>query len=338
MTISGNALVMKEININLVRRALKARKQATKQEIARETGLSTVTVNTVLQKLTETHEVYEIGLVASSGGRPAQQFGFNENHAHVLGLFTHEEQGKDIAHVRVANLFGECVYEQDVELNEITLYSFEGLIDRAIEAYPTIGAIGLGLPGVAINGQMILCDYTGLVGAPLSDYYQGRTGRPVLVENDVNAAVMGYCKQQNIETEAAVVYLYFPKKYPPGAGIYVNGRVYRGHSNFAGEVTSLPIGIDWHDPALYDTPARLHDAIARLLASIGALLNPHTVVIYGSFLTAASLEDIRQNSAHWLPTISIPQLHYAPSFTLDYQNGLIHETLAVLEPHLSIVL
>jgi hypothetical protein len=113
--------------------------------------------------------------------------------------------------------------------------------------------------------------------------------------------------------------------------------VYRGHTNFAGEVTSLPIDVDWHDPALYETPERLHDAIARLIASIGALLNPHTVVIYGSFLTAASLDDIRQYSTRWLPSISIPQLHYAPSFTLDYQNGLIQETLAVLEPHLSIV-
>lgn len=138
MNLSGNALVMKEININLVRRTLKAHRQATKHQIAEATGLSTVTIGTILQKLVEEQIVFEGDLVASMGGRPAQQFRFNEHHAHVLVLFTHEQNGRDILHIRVADLFGTSLYEHDVELTDINLHSLEPYIEEAIQAYPTI--------------------------------------------------------------------------------------------------------------------------------------------------------------------------------------------------------
>lgn len=49
--IGGNAVIIKEININLVKELLKNKGQATKQEIAKESGLSFVTVGSALQHL-----------------------------------------------------------------------------------------------------------------------------------------------------------------------------------------------------------------------------------------------------------------------------------------------
>jgi len=45
----------------------------------------------------------------------------------------------------------------------------------------------------------------------------------VIFENDVNAASVGYCKRNQNESDTALIYLYFPQKYPPGGGIYING-------------------------------------------------------------------------------------------------------------------
>jgi len=66
-----------------------------------------VTVSTILQKLVDDQVAVKANLVASMGGRPAQQFRFNENYAHVLILFTHEQDGIDTLYLRVVNLFGE---------------------------------------------------------------------------------------------------------------------------------------------------------------------------------------------------------------------------------------
>lgn len=336
MNVSGNALVMKEMNINLVRRTLKAQQQATKHQIAEATGLSTVTIGTILQKLVEDHIVFEVGLVASMGGRPAQQFRFNENYAHVLVLFTHEQNGLDRLYLRVVDLFGTCIHELDTPLADIHLRAFESHIDAVIEQYSAIRAIGFGLPGVELEGKILLSDYPALVGTAFLEHYRERYQLPVLFENDVNAACVGYCKRNRIVAEAAVVYLYFPQKYPPGGGIYINGKLYKGNSHYAGEVALLPLDVDWRSPELYITFERICDAVAKVIVSTSSLLNPHRVVLYGEFFTTDHLTVIQQKCAVLLPANSIPAVGLAHDFTLDYQEGMIEETLALLEPQLSI--
>ena len=238
MNLSGNALKMREVNTNLVRKSLKTMSQATKQQIAEAAGLSTVTVATIIQELLETNEIFEVNQAPSSGGRPAHQFRFNENFAHVLTLFTHEQNGQDLLHIRVANLYGECVKAQDVVLEDIRLESFIPWVDACLLEYPSIKAIGFGLPGLEVNGRIVVLDYPALVGERLSEFYANRYNLPVIFENDVNAAAAGYCKRKGIQSEAAVIYAYFPKKYPPGAGIYLDGKIYKGFSNYAGEISS----------------------------------------------------------------------------------------------------
>jgi hypothetical protein len=140
----------------------------------------------------------------------------------------------------------------------------------------------------------------------------------------------------NIQSEAAVIYAYFPRKYPPGVGIYLDGKLYKGISNYAGEISSLPFGIDWLDPALYLVPEQFCQAIAKVVIAMSCLLNPHSVVLHGSFLDTASVESIRQICASHLPSTSIPQLLFSEDFPSDFQAGMIAGTLARLEPQLSL--
>jgi len=51
---------------------------------------------------------------------------------------------------------GSCLHEIDTSLADINLHSFEPYIDAAIEAYPTIQAIGFGLPGIELEGKILL--------------------------------------------------------------------------------------------------------------------------------------------------------------------------------------
>ncbi|MCL6604467.1 MAG: ROK family protein [Paenibacillus sp.] len=334
--IGGNALVIKEININLVRRVLKEKKQATKRQIADITGLSNVTVGTMLQHLVNQNEVHEAGLSSSSGGRPAQEYIYNKDYALALIMFPFEKEGSILIHYTVVNLFGHCVHEADVQVESVNLGSFEHIMDPIVEAYPTIGALGFGLPGAEYEGKMIVSDYEALLGISVTEYFKNRYQIPVVMENDVNAAVIGFCKRTQAASDSAVVYLYFPERFPPGAGIYINGKLYKGKRSFAGEVANIPLGIPWGDASLLTSFDLLCEAISKLTVAVSSVLNPDTVVLYGSFLGSKHVHAITELCSTKLPVSAMPRVLLTEDFAADYLEGMIVRTLGTLEPNLQL--
>lgn len=118
-SINGNSVLMKEVNKNIIRKVLKSERKATKQRLSELTGLSTVTIGSIIQQLLETNEVYEDELIPSNGGRTAHSFCYNGDYNHVLVIYTHEDEdeNKDTVYVRVINLLGECIYKEDHSLS-----------------------------------------------------------------------------------------------------------------------------------------------------------------------------------------------------------------------------
>ena len=182
------------------------------------------------------------------------------------------------------------------------------------------------------EGKVVCNDYPALVGSSLSGRYGERYGLPIAVENDVNAAALGYCRREGVSDGAAMAYLYFPKRHPPGMGICVGGELYRGKSGYAGEVGSIPLGIDWGTPSLYMSPAARSRAIGLVIAAFAALLNPGSAILCGEFLEEADIGAIETECARWVPHNALPSIGVSRDFSLDYQNGLIGETLALMEP------
>ncbi|WP_054940938.1 ROK family protein [Paenibacillus ihuae] len=334
--IGGNALVIREVNINLVRKALKEQGQATKRQIAENTGLSIVTVGTVLQYLLEQQEVREGDLISSSGGRPAQQYIYNDEHSLSLILFPYEEDSG--IHIRrtVVTLSGRRLHDVTIPVTRIDLSSFETLIDEAMLQYPAIQAIGFGLPGAEIDGKMLVSDYIDLRNISVTEHFRNRYGKPVVLENDVNAAVIGYCNRLQETRESSVVYMYFPDRFGPGAGIYINGRLHKGKRGFAGEVANIPLGIPWGDPSLITSFERITEAIAKLTAAVNSVLNPDLVVLYGSFLTDHHLRSVVDQCSLFLPGSTVPDIRLTEDFTADYLQGMIVQTLRTLEPGLQL--
>lgn len=332
--IGGNAMVMKEVNINLVRKVLKAEGEATKQQIAKATGLSAVTVGTILQQLLHASEVKEAALCSSNGGRPAQRYKYNEDYAYALTLFPYEAEGRIIIRSTIVNLVGNMIYERMDEVQQVDLACFEQIIDSLIVSYPAVRAIGFGLPGAEWQGKMIVSDYAALVGVSIVDYFRERYGMPVIMENDVNAAVVGYCKRKQIRSDADVVYLYFPDRYPPGAGILINGKLFKGRRNFAGEIARIPLGIPWGKTNFMASSLQVEQAIVQLIVSICAVLNPDCIVINGSFIEQAIGKRIAELCNKELPESAVPEVKVSDDFTADYLEGLVAQTLASLEPNI----
>jgi len=322
---------MRNWNTRLVRQALKAVQTATVRDLAVATGLSTVTVGSVLQDLVASAAVQEAELVPSNGGRPSRLYRFNANQSLVLAVFTREVDGQDTLCLRVADLYGQILDEEDLRFHPGSLEAFEPALEGVLARHPQIRALGFGLPGIELEGTIVALDYPGLVGAPILDHFRTRYGLPVVFENDVNAAVVGRGRREGAaESE---VYLYFPQKYAPGAGIRVGGRLIKGRHHFAGEVGHLPLGIPWGDPCLPGSLETATEAIARVILSLTAVLDPESVVLFGEFLTPAHLEGIRTHCRNRLPEGMVPALSLTENFARDFQEGLVGLTLDLLEPH-----
>jgi hypothetical protein len=331
--IGGNALIIREVNINLVRQVLKEHRQATKRQIAEISGLSIVTVGTVLQLLEAQNEILEGELVSSSGGRPAQQYIYNDEYALALILFTYEEQEVIKIHRTVVSSAGRMLYEDNTAVSRVDLAAFEAVIDSSLQMYSSIQAIGLGLPGAEVDGKLAVSDYEALRGVPVAEHFRQRYGKPVVIENDVNAAVIGYCRRMR-EEAASVIYLYFPDRFAPGAGIYINGKLYKGKRGFAGEVVNIPLGIPWGDGGLIASFGALTDAIAKLAVAVSSVLNPDVVVLYGSFLSEKHLGVVRDKCSASLPHPAVPRVRMSENFAADYIQGMIVQTLGTLEQRL----
>ncbi|WP_150267909.1 ROK family transcriptional regulator [Paenibacillus tepidiphilus] len=333
--IGGNALVIREVNTNLVRQCLKEQGQATKRQIAERTGLSIVTVGTVLQQLVQEHEVLEAGQVSSMGGRPAQQYAYNDVYKLVLVLFPLEKAGKRIIHSNLVSLTGRSLKKADTVVDEIHLAVFEEIIDEWIAEYPAVSALGIGLPGTESDGKMAVSDYEYLRGVAVAEHFRKRYRLPVVIENDVNAAVTGYCRVMKKPADTTVVYLYFPDRFPPGAGIYLDGRLYRGPRGFAGEIAGIPLDAVW-GPELYASPSALTGAVAKLVLALGGILNPDEVVLNGSFLTSGHLQAVQERCEAVLPPEMVPRLLLTQDFAADYVQGMIEQTLLTLAPNVQL--
>ncbi|MBU3132738.1 ROK family protein [Clostridium gasigenes] len=337
-SLSGNSLLMKEVNSNIILKKLKNEKKATTQRLSEVTGLSAVTVGSILQKLIEGKQVFKDDVIPSNGGRPAHRYCYNGEYSHVLIIYTDEDNEKDRVHASVVNLFGECIHKENFSLEHIVLESFEPIIDKLIHKYQTIKAIGFGLPGAEHNGTIITNDYKNLNGVRFSEYYRNRYNIPVKFENDVNAAVIGYCNmhEEEIKSDAAIVYVYFPEKYSPGVGIYINGKIYTGFKNFAGEVKNMPLGIEWEN-INYNSIKEVSNAIAKLIISIVYVLDPERIILYGRFINEDYLKNIITTCKYTLIETTLPVISKTEDFNSDFENGISKSTLDLLEKTLVLI-
>lgn len=275
-----NTAQVRSMNQHSVRRQLLSLHSATKAQLASATGLSPMTVGTLIAQMQQAGEVYEQEAVPSGGGRPSALYAYEKDFALMMIVFGYQKDNNNFICVRIKNLFGEVVASCESFVEDVTLERLEELMEQALTAgqagagleEPAPGApvtiaeqavrgakangqlmgqkirvIGFGLPGVERDGRIVSNDYASLVGIDLIDHFRQRYHAEVRFINDINSVVYGYydrvkplaaCK--TMELSPAVVGIYYPRLYYPGAGIIIDGKIYLGSQNFAGEVCRLP--------------------------------------------------------------------------------------------------
>lgn len=325
----ASASLMKQMNLNMIRRVMKQIGTGTKPQLANKTGLSVVTINSLVKHLVDSGELFEDKIQVSRGGRPALTYRFNYNYSLALVLHMVEEQGEDVIKASVVNLNEDILKQERSVYQEFNSSIVFQCIDPLLEQFEAIKVIGIGIPGQSVDGVITVTSHKPLYGVRLTEQLESAYGLPVIIENDVNAAISGYAYREQVPDDQCIVGIYFPEKYPPGMGTYLNGGIIKGKNGMAGEIKYLPIDIDWSKPI--DAGA-FNEIACRIMQSVNAVLAPDTIVIYKehidqeAFLTEWNSYLI----SHAIPTC--PEVVLEPSVARDYADGLKWLALNELEP------
>ncbi|MEC0181644.1 ROK family protein [Paenibacillus peoriae] len=329
----ASANLMKAINLNNVRQAMKRVETATKPQLASFTKLSVVTVNSLVKELHDLGEIFEDETVPSNGGRPALTYRYNYDFSLALVIYMKEEKGQGFVSAAVVNLEDHILLKEEYLMPVFERQHFHEVIGRFLALYPSIKVIGIGIPGQAVNGEITVSSHRELTGFRVIEEIESQFGLPVIVENDVNAAISGYCAKQDLDDMTCVLGIYFPTKYPPGMGIYLDGKIVKGKNGMAGEIKFLPLGFDWYREMDQET---FVGAVCQIIQSVNAVLAPDKIVIYQDRVEADTWYNAWEIYQTQQPMPSFPEVILQETFQQDFEAGMRWLTLKELEPVLII--
>lgn len=320
---------IKKIILRGIRTTLLELGSATKVELSHTLGISFPTISKFLAQMEKDGEIILVGLDGSSGGRRAKRYRYNPEHMLGLAIFLEKTE----TNYTTFNCVGE-VKEQgkapsvlmDDGLNLLTT-----CIENIMTKYSKISSMAIGVPGSVDSGRIFyIPGYEQFQNFDLKGYYEEQFSIPVVVENDMNAAVLGYHNNRGIKDKQSLIYLYSGQN-GPGAGIMINGDVVRGSTFFSGEVSFVPQYNDRNFRQALENgngPKKVTicedyeiDAISRLVASFVAIINPHTIIFSNDEVEKVILDKIAVGSSKYIPSEHLPSLTMS-DWKQDYLYGL----------------
>lgn len=236
---------LRELNRDRVVDALRTLGVASRAEIARRTGLSRSTVSSIVADLQRSGLVVDSNGEAQPGprgGRPPSLIGLDRSAGAALGI----DFGKRHLSVAVCDLSHTVLAEARRDMTEG--YGAEEGMSVAAELVGEIleGAeidrarvlgVGMGLPGPihrltgTVGSSAIL---PGWVGVRAADEMERRLSLPVHVENDANLGALAEFVWGAGRGSSSLTYLKVATGI--GAGLVVDGELFRGAGGTAGEI------------------------------------------------------------------------------------------------------
>ena len=213
----------------------------TRAELQSYTGLSRSTITQRLDVLRATGYLRASGVEGSTGGRPAELLEVDIGHGVVLVA----DLGGNHARAAVVDLAGRPLAEEHEPIKigagpESVLGWVDGALRRVLAKTgwdaAQVRGIGVGVPGpvefdVGVVTQPPIMP--GWDGYPIAERLRSTWDRPVYVDNDANLMALG---EQTVHYPDCPTLVLVKVATGVGAGVIINGQVYRGIDGGAGDI------------------------------------------------------------------------------------------------------
>ena len=241
-------------------------------DVARETGLTRVTISDLVAELIAEGLVVELGQREDARpGKPATIIDVDRAAFHLIGVDLSEHE---LFRGAVIDLDGGIVARAEVPLDgamgEAAIVLVEQLVERLVASTTTpVLGIGVGSPGVVDpHGVVRSAPNFGWTDVALQERLVALTSLPVHVANDANVAVLAEHGESQLDDLLLVKI-----GHGVGAGLIVGGRPVIGGGFAAGEIGHVVVGTDGgpHCACGKDGCLEAWVAVPRLTAQLAAV-------------------------------------------------------------------
>lgn len=329
--------IVKSINESQIARFIVNKPNFTKQEVAKETGLSFPTVGKIVDSFAERKMVLEIGIDHTvMGGRKPKRYCINQDFAYGLIMFFDQS----CFYCEVVNAVGKPVeqFTQSVK-SEGYLATIREVISKKTAQNPHLISVSIGVHGGVAEGKILYIDgYDELVNCDLKRIIEQEYNLEITVANNMRTVVYGLASRKQLMQEEAVVCLQIAEN-GPGCGVLVNGKPLSGFVGLVGEVGYLPA---WGQKNMQEI-ALSHfentdvvDYFARLIVNACVFFNPSQITLYeNSYVQDADC--LRRKCKEYIPEIAIPEIDISPNYEKDFMEGLRKLALNCFYPSYQII-
>lgn len=237
-----NANQMRLINRSAVIDYIRLNSPTSRTAIANQLDLSMPTVMRIIDDLLKEKLVMEIGQTEQGLGRKRTLLSYNNDACSVIGI----DLGGTKLYGALANIGGEIIHEVSILHHESTGEESLLLVQEMIEELISYKKEGQPLRGIAIGAPGITRHKEGVVewapslnwrDFPLKKRIEDHFNLPTFIDNDVNLAVLGehwFGLGRDVQNMILVSI-----GTGIGAGLILDGALYRGHSHASGEIGYL---------------------------------------------------------------------------------------------------
>lgn len=247
----------------------------TRGEMIAATGLSAPTVGSLATDLIRLQLLTDLGMGPSRGGRRPGLMEFNARYGFAAAIDIGPTRTRlalaDLRHQRLAHRI----------VNTPTSLAPRALLERIADevrslmadtglAPDRLLAAGVGAPGVVNEDTGVVVVAPNLPGwhdVPMREILTRALSAPVLVENDVNLAILGEHWRGAARGHHTCAFIFVGTGI--GAAVLIDGQLHRGHHFMAGEIGFMCMGpqfvnVDFGEHGCLETVAGLHALAARL--------------------------------------------------------------------------
>ncbi len=249
----GRASQQREVNKTIILNAFLRCRNISRTEIAKRFNLSKSTVTRLVSNLISEGMIVEIEPYnIKKIGRKAILLGLNPNYKSVLAIkvgVTHTLMAKIDFAMNIKNIksFFTPKNPQDF-LDKVEEYTREIFP----EGLKNTHAVGVGIPGIVDNTfkNVVVAPNLNWKNLPLGDMISERFKKvfsvdiPVKMDNEANMAVVaeGMLGSKIEFNDVNIVYIFIGEGV--GTGLILEGKLYRGKANTAGEFGHMTVGRD----------------------------------------------------------------------------------------------
>jgi len=237
-----NLLKVRDFNQQVVLETIRGTRGVSRTELAHETGLTAQTISNIVRRLLDEGLVVETGKKSSArGGKPKVNLEINPDAGYALGAQIDRDEialvllnlgGQPLRRVRPVMPAGQA----PEEVVRLLAKAAKELIQEAGGVDRKMLGLGVASPGPLDPVNGVLYEPPGFKNweeVPIKQMLQERTGYPVLVDNDAMAAAVG--ERWVGKARGTDNYAFVYNGWGLGAGLFLEGHVYRGATGTAGE-------------------------------------------------------------------------------------------------------